>query len=166
MNPEQAVFLLHFLKGSHDFEMPVTAKVLGAVPEDQKGFKLDGKSKTAVEIAYHIANAEAWFLKSVLAGEFPMEAESVPEGTTIASIVENYNATVPGLWAQVPAMSPEKLATPLNFFGMFNMPAVACLNFMLNHTIHHRGQLAAGLRPMGSKVPSIYGGSADEPLKM
>jgi uncharacterized damage-inducible protein DinB len=35
----------------------------------------------------------------------------------------------------------------------------------LNHGIHHRGQLMTYLRPMGSKVPSIYGGSADEPFQ-
>jgi uncharacterized damage-inducible protein DinB len=33
-----------------------------------------------------------------------------------------------------------------------------------NHSIHHRGELATYLRPMGSKVPSIYGGSYDEPF--
>ena len=30
--------------------------------------------------------------------------------------------------------------------------------------MHHRGQLSAYLRPMGAKVPAIYGGSADEPM--
>jgi uncharacterized damage-inducible protein DinB len=49
-------------------------------------------------------------------------------------------------------------------FGMFNLPAVMYLQFMLNHSIHHRGQLSAYLRPMGAKVPSIYGGSFDEPM--
>jgi uncharacterized damage-inducible protein DinB len=34
----------------------------------------------------------------------------------------------------------------------------------MSHSIHHRGQLSAYLRPMGAKVPSIYGGSADEPF--
>jgi uncharacterized damage-inducible protein DinB len=34
-----------------------------------------------------------------------------------------------------------------------------------NHSVHHRGQLSTYLRPMGSKVPAIYGGSADEPFK-
>jgi uncharacterized damage-inducible protein DinB len=29
--------------------------------------------------------------------------------------------------------------------------------------IHHRGQLSSYLRPMGAKVPSIYGPSADDP---
>jgi uncharacterized damage-inducible protein DinB len=43
------------------------------------------------------------------------------------------------------------------------IPAVEYLNMMNLHTAHHRGQLATYLRPMGSKVPAIYGGSADEP---
>jgi uncharacterized damage-inducible protein DinB len=29
-------------------------------------------------------------------------------------------------------------------------------------SVHHRGQLSTYLRPMGSKVPSIYGPSADD----
>ena len=33
--------------------------------------------------------------------------------------------------------------------------------FILNHTIHHRGQLSMYLRPMGAAVPSIYGESFD-----
>jgi uncharacterized damage-inducible protein DinB len=61
-------------------------------------------------------------------------------------------------------MTAEQLATPVDFLGVFNLPAVFYLGFVNNHSIHHRGQLAAYLRPMGSKVPSIYGGSADEPM--
>jgi len=40
------------------------------------------------------------------------------------------------------------------------------LSFLNNHSIHHRGELATYLRPMGSKCPSIYGGSYDEPFVM
>jgi hypothetical protein len=39
------------------------------------------------------------------------------------------------------------------------------LGFLNNHSIHHRGELATYLRPMGSKVPAIYGGSFDEPFQ-
>ena len=35
------------------------------------------------------------------------------------------------------------------------------LGFILHHTVHHRGQLSMYLRPMGAKVPSIYGESWD-----
>jgi uncharacterized damage-inducible protein DinB len=41
------------------------------------------------------------------------------------------------------------------------MPAVMYLNFLLHHSIHHRGQLSMYLRPMGAKVPAIYGESYD-----
>ncbi len=66
---------------------------------------------------------------------------------------------------RVRAMTPEQLVTPVDFLGAFNFPAVFYLGFVNNHSIHHRGQLSVYLRPMGSKVPSIYGGSADEPWK-
>ena len=67
--------------------------------------------------------------------------------------------------ADVEAMTAEQLLTPVNFFGVFNMPSVYYLGFLNNHSIHHRGELATYLRPMGSKVPSIYGGSYDEPFR-
>ena len=63
-------------------------------------------------------------------------------------------------------MSGEQLAGIVDFYGMFQLPAAAYLNFANVHCVHHRGQLAAYLRPMGGKVPSIYGGSADEPMAM
>jgi uncharacterized damage-inducible protein DinB len=44
---------------------------------------------------------------------------------------------------------------------MFQMPAVMYLQFAVHHSIHHRGQLSAYLRAMGSKVPAIYGESYD-----
>jgi uncharacterized damage-inducible protein DinB len=44
---------------------------------------------------------------------------------------------------------------------MFQLPAVMYLSFILNHSIHHRGQLSMYLRPMGAKVPAIYGESYD-----
>ena len=34
---------------------------------------------------------------------------------------------------------------------------------MFLDAVHHRGQLSTYLRPMGSKVPAIYGPSADDP---
>jgi uncharacterized damage-inducible protein DinB len=43
-----------------------------------------------------------------------------------------------------------------------NRPAGEFIWFCLFDAIHHRGQLSAYLRPMGGKVPAIYGPSADE----
>jgi uncharacterized damage-inducible protein DinB len=65
--------------------------------------------------------------------------------------------------AKLRAMTPEQLLRPVDFFGQAG-PAVTWLTAMNNHMIHHRGQLAAYLRAAGSKVPAIYGISADENL--
>jgi uncharacterized damage-inducible protein DinB len=63
----------------------------------------------------------------------------------------------------VKAMTPEQLSTPVDFAGVFTLPVYMYLEFAKSHSIHHRGALAVYLRPMGAKVPSIYGGSYDEP---
>ncbi len=54
----------------------------------------------------------------------------------------------------------------VDFMGAFQFPNVFYLIFLIKHSVHHRGQLSVYLRPMGGKVPSIYGGSADEPFEM
>ena len=62
---------------------------------------------------------------------------------------------------QIEGLSGEQLAKSIDFRGMFQMPAVSFLQLAQSHTVHHRGQLSTYLRPMGGKVPSIYGESYD-----
>ncbi len=169
MTGEQAVFLMHSTLAGYETEMPATAKVIAAIPEDKSGYKPDPKAKTAKELAWHIVAAEEWFLQSVLTNKFEMHgdgAEKLPDGVkTIADIGAYAAKTLPPLVAQVKKLSGIHLLENVNFFGMFNNPSATYLVFMVNHSIHHRGQLSTYLRPMGSKVPSIYGGSADEPFQ-
>jgi uncharacterized damage-inducible protein DinB len=54
-----------------------------------------------------------------------------------------------------------ELLRMIDFYGLRTFPAIGLLQVILNHTIHHRGQLSTYLRPMGAKVPSIYGPSYD-----
>ena len=58
-------------------------------------------------------------------------------------------------------MKGEDLVKELNFMNAFVWPAVTFAQLSSNHTIHHRGQLSAYVRPMGGKVPGIYGPSGD-----
>jgi hypothetical protein len=52
---------------------------------------------------------------------------------------------------RVRAMFGAQLMTPVDFLGVFNLPAAFYLGFLNNHSIHHRGELATYLRPMGSE---------------
>lgn len=164
MTHDQAVFLRDFLLQSHDYEAGVTAKVLAAVPEGQLGYKTDEKSRTAGEMAWHIAVSEKLFLDGIAAGEFNWDEGAPPAAKSGKEFAAWYQANIPPALAKVKALDGAALSKVITFFDVFNLPAAAYLNFMLNHTIHHRGQLAASLRVMGGKVPSIYGGSADEPF--
>jgi hypothetical protein len=53
-------------------------------------------------------------------------------------------------------LSNKDLATPVDFIGLRKDPAVTYLNIAIRHSVHHRGQLSAYLRPMGARVPAIY----------
>jgi uncharacterized damage-inducible protein DinB len=58
-------------------------------------------------------------------------------------------------------LSNDELLKIVDFRGMMQLPAVMFLGLMLHHSVHHRGQLSMYLRPMGAKVPSMYGESYD-----
>ncbi len=144
-------------------EAEVTKKVIAAVPDTKSDYKPDPNARTAKELAWHIANSDIQFLDGIADLKFNMETpEHKPH--TSAEVVAWYAENLNRGAARVAAMTAEQLMTPINFFGVFNLPAVFYLGFLNNHCIHHRGELATYLRPMGSKVPSIYGGSFDEPF--
>jgi uncharacterized damage-inducible protein DinB len=68
-------------------------------------------------------------------------------------------------------MTAEQLLSRVSLGGIaeqqqLQLPAFVYLLSLAKHTAHHRGQLSTYLRPMGSKVPSIYGGSADAPMEV
>ena len=121
-------------------------------------------ARTAKELAWHIANSDIQFLDGIADLNFNTEnPEHKPE--TSAEVVAWYDENMKRGAVRVAKMTPEQLMTPINFFGVFDLPAVLYLGFLNNHSIHHRGELATYLRPMGSKVPAIYGGSYDEPFQ-
>lgn len=165
MNPEQAKFLSHFLVETIKNEHETTKKVIRAVPDDMKSYKPETKSRSAHELAWHIASSEIWFLDGVVKGKFEMTGGEPPAPQTIGAILEWYDANYRDLVKKVQDLPADKLAATVDFFGM-KFPNVVYLNFLCLHSSHHRGQLSTYLRPMGSKVPDIYGGSADEPFQM
>jgi uncharacterized damage-inducible protein DinB len=144
-------------------EAEVTKKVIAAVPDAASDYKPDPNARSAKELAWHLANSDIQFLDGIADLQFKMETpEHKPQ--TSAEVVAWYDENIKRGIARVQSMTAEQLMTPVEFFGVFNLPAVLYLGFLNNHSIHHRGELATYLRPMGSKVPSIYGGSFDEPF--
>jgi len=144
-------------------EAECTKKVIAAVPDAKSDYRPDPHARTAKELAWHIANTDIQFLDGIADLKFTMGSpEDKPQ--TSAEVVAWYDQNLKRGIARVQAMTAEQLATPVNFYNVFHLPAAFYLGFLNNHSIHHRGELSTYLRPMGSKVPSIYGGSYDEPF--
>jgi uncharacterized damage-inducible protein DinB len=163
-SPEFAAGVREFILMGIEQEIPKTMKVIAAVPDAKKDYKPDPKARSAWELAWHIASEDVLFLLSITEGKFafPDTRLDSEKPKTTADLAEWYQGKMKDVIAKVRKMTPQQLVTPIDFLGMFNFPAFVYLSFMNNHSIHHRGELAVYLRPMGSKVPSIYGPSADD----
>jgi uncharacterized damage-inducible protein DinB len=144
-------------------ELQATRKVLAAIPDSKREYKPDPNARTAGELAWHLASSDVQMLDEIADGKFVMDARFKDEPKNSAELASWYENNFPRAIERVRAMSAEQLLTPVDFYGAFNLPVVFYLAFVNNHSIHHRGQLATYLRPMGSKCPAIYGGSYDEP---
>ncbi|MBL8177325.1 MAG: DinB family protein [Bryobacterales bacterium] len=165
MTPEQASALIAMTTQEAAMESATTRKVLAAVPNDKGGYTPAEKSMTALDLAWHLASAEVWFFNSIADGAFPQGEGTRPDTvTTPADVVAWYDANFGPALDRVKNMSAEAAAKIVDFYGVIQMPAIHFMQFNVKHTCHHRGQLSVYLRPMGAKVPSIYGGSADEPF--
>ena len=162
LTADQAKFLLDASLPTLTREHETTRRVIAAIPLDKGDYKPDTVSKTALELAWHIVASERRFFSAVCAGAFDFTPITRPESTSnSAGIAAWFDQSFAASVEQLQRLTGEQLIRIVDFRGMLQLPAVAFLQVGLNHTIHHRGQLSMYLRPMGAKVPSIYGESYD-----
>jgi len=163
LQADQAAFLLQMALPALKTEHRTTRKIIEAVPADRGDYRPDAVSKSALELAWHIASAENFFMDGVAAGAFNYQDGGRPDSIrNTADAAAWYGATFQTNFDRLTQLSGEQLLKIVDFRGLFQYPAVLYLQFALNHSIHHRGQLSVYLRPMGAKVPSIYGESYDD----
>ncbi|MGE0866663.1 MAG: DinB family protein, partial [Vicinamibacterales bacterium] len=126
MTPDQATTASETLISLWEGEFPATCQVLAAVKDDSRGYKPDPKSRTAWEIASHLATADVWFIDCILAGKFDFNPEAAKQVeaqfTKVSDIVDFYKRTFPEKLAQLRALPAEKLTATVSFFGMMEMP--------------------------------------------
>jgi uncharacterized damage-inducible protein DinB len=155
-----------------DHEMSTTRKTLERVANDRFGWKPHDKSMSMGALATHLANIPTWALHTInqesidLAppGAAPLQ---VPEAHTQAEVLDRFDQNVASAREAIAAASDETLLQHWSLLHggnkLLTLPRIAVLrSFVLNHSIHHRGQLSVYLRLNDIPVPSIYGPSADE----
>ena len=163
LTADRAAFLLHdvalpALRAEH----PLTSAVIGAIPAEQAAFRPHADSRGALDLAWHIVAAEIKYLEATAAGVFPHDLKPMPATVhTPADVLAWYGQRFGPAMERLEHTTGDELLRVVDFYGIRTFPAIALLQIILNHTVHHRGQLSTYLRPMGAKVPSIYGPSYD-----
>jgi uncharacterized damage-inducible protein DinB len=162
MTPEQASFLLDFTLPTLKQEAATTAKVIAATPDANLDYRPSERCMPAAELLWHIPSSDVMFLEGILSGTFGKSPEKPESIVSPEQISAWYTDRMSAAIGKLSAYTPEEAARILDFYGFLQAPAAGIITFALRHSIHHRGQLSSYIRPMGGKVPSIYGPSADE----
>jgi uncharacterized damage-inducible protein DinB len=162
MTPEQARFLLDFTLPTLKQEAATTAKVIAATPNANLDYRPSERCMPASQLLWHIASSDVMFIEGIVKGEFGQGAEKPESVSSPEQISAWYTERMSSAIEKLSAFTPEEAARILNFYNFLQTPAAGIITFALSHSVHHRGQLSSYIRPMGGKVPSIYGPSADE----
>ncbi|MBI5083486.1 MAG: DUF664 domain-containing protein [Acidobacteria bacterium] len=155
-----------------DQEMANTRKSLERLPDAQFDWRPHEKSFTLGGLVTHIVGMTGWVdyvmqtdsLDYAPVGQEPMKETPL---TSASEALARFDEGVAKARAALAGASNLTMAKPWTLLAggkeVFKMPRIAVMRGMImNHLIHHRGQLTVYMRMSGATVPALYGPSADE----
>ncbi|HYO77755.1 MAG TPA: DinB family protein, partial [Thermoanaerobaculia bacterium] len=151
-----------------DFEARATTRVLERVPADRFDWTPHPRSTPVGKLAWHVASIPKRVEHLLRAGTFDVNTARPGEPpSTTPELVEVFHANLASVRAYMAGLSDETLRETFTMMRgdqlITKMAKVTLIRTVLmNHTYHHRGQLAVYLRLLEIPVPAIYGTSADE----
>jgi uncharacterized damage-inducible protein DinB len=160
------------LLGEFDHEMANARKTLERVPDAKFDWKPHTKSFSMGGLAGHIAFIPHWAKATIDTPQFDVnpvggQAVQTPPMKSRADVLAFFDKGVAEARAALAGASDQSLMTPWSLLAagktIFTMPRIAVLRSMImNHMVHHRGQLTVYFRLNDVPVPALYGPSADE----
>lgn len=161
-----AVFLAEF-----DGEWANTRKLIALAPPAKAAWKPHAKSMSLGDLVTHLSNIPTWVERTLRASELDLAPPGGPGWTppkfdSIAATLERLDQSLAQARACIAATSDAEFGVPWTLKrggqALFTLPRSVCLrSFVLNHMIHHRGQLSVYLRLCDVPLPQIYGPTAD-----
>jgi uncharacterized damage-inducible protein DinB len=155
-----------------DQEMALTRLVLERVPEDAFDWRPHETSFALGGLATHLALIPRWGATILEADGYDLASRPPgppPVKATRAEVLEAFDQHVATVRRGLTDRSDAELAAPwvLTRGGrvLMSMPRVQAIRrFLLDHAIHHRGQMTVYLRMRNIPLPPLYGPSADETM--
>lgn len=153
----------------YDMEMATTRKLLERVPLEKSDWAPHEKSMKLGRLAQHVAEMPGWLPVTLQQDELDLAgAKPEPQPKTNAELLAFFDKNVAAGRKALEAAGDDakfRQTWSLKVGGKtaFSAPRAGVVRtFVLNHVVHHRGQLSVYLRLQGIPLPSIYGPSADE----
>jgi uncharacterized damage-inducible protein DinB len=155
------------LLAEYDHEVATTRKLLERLPDERLPWKPHPKSMSLGGLGTHLANLPTWAGNILDEPFFDLAGMTIAtEKTSRDDILKTFDENTKRAREMMDKTDAEYVARwSLRRGGqeMFNLPRIAALrSFVMNHIIHHRGQLSVYLRLNDIPVPPIYGPTADE----
>jgi len=165
--------LAELLLPEFDEEMAATRRLLERVPDGKASWKPHPKSMTLGRLATLVAELPGWVVNTISREELDIMPPGAPPpkleafGST-QQILELFDKNVAAARAAVAKASDAEFKKPWTFKvagrSVTTSPKFTVYRrTVLNHLVHHRGQLTVYLRLTGAAIPAIYGPTADEP---
>jgi uncharacterized damage-inducible protein DinB len=151
-----------------DQEMATARKVLERVKEDKYDWAPHEKSMKAGRLASHIAEMTVWGTIALTQDSLDLAGGHQPfNASSRAELLQAFDKNVESCREAIKGTSDDTFMKSWSLLQdgkvLMEMPKITVIRmFVLNHIIHHRGQLSVYLRLTDTAVPSIYGPSADE----
>ena len=155
-----------------DREMGLTRRLLDRLPDTQFSWKPHDKSMTLGRLAEHLAELPGWAKVSIVDKGIDMSTQRPADyksPATRAAVLDMFDKNVAEARAALAGRTDAELMAPWTLRAqgkeVFTMPkAIVLRSFVMNHLVHHRGQMTVYLRLQNIALPSIYGPSADEQM--
>jgi uncharacterized damage-inducible protein DinB len=154
--------------GVWDREAANTLKLLRALPPAQYDFRPDAGGRSLGELAWHLAEGEAFMSHGLEVGRFTMDLRppNAERPRTIDALAPGYERVHGEAVARIRRFTPQDLDRSLQFFSGPMAIRDILWGMIIFHTIHHRGQLSLMCRLAGGQAPGMYGPNREEMAAM
>ena len=159
---------LEMFLASWDREAANTVKVLEALPAAQYDFRPDATGRSLGELAWHLAEGDAYISFGVERGQFSMDTKppNIERPREIEALAPEYKRVHQEAVARLRTLTLEDLDRTIPFFtGPMTIRDILW-SAIIAHGIHHRGQLSLMCRLAGGAAPGLYGPNREEMAAM